>query len=226
MEVILLIGVFILVIGFALKIDPIAVVLISALTTALVGGSSFIEAVEMLGTEFVNSRYLTMFFLTLPVIGISERYGLKEQATKLIQKSNKVTTSKILTTYLVLRQIAGAMSLRLGGHPQFVRPLVEPMAQGAASKDLGEDHEFIDEVKSASAAAENYGNFFGQNLFYAASGVLLVASTLKDYNVEASKIVIYGIPIAICALIIAVIQFSLLERKIERKKKSKKGVDQ
>ena len=41
----------------------------------------------MLGKAFVDNRLVTLFLLTLPMVGISERFGLKQQAVVLIEKS-------------------------------------------------------------------------------------------------------------------------------------------
>ena len=217
----LLIGILIIVVGFILKLDSIAVVLVAAIVTALIGGMSFVEILTTLGEQFVNARYMSLFFLTLPVIGISERYGLRKRAITLIKGMSTVTSGRLLTMYLLIREAAAAMSLRLGGHPQFIRPLIEPMAQGAAEKDGAISEELKDEIKGLAASAENYGNFFGQNLFYASSGVLLIVGNLQDYKVEAGQIVLYSIPVAIIAFIIAAIQFYYLDRKI--KKAQEKG---
>ena len=56
---------------------------------------------------------------------------LKQQASKLISNVKKITTGRLLTLYLIIREIAGVASIRIGGHPQFVRPLINPMVQGA-----------------------------------------------------------------------------------------------
>jgi len=168
-----LIGVLIVVLGFALKLDIIAVVLVSGLTTGLVAGLSFMEILDILGKSFVETRYMTLFVLTLPVIGICERYGLREMATELISKAKNATTGRILNIYTFIREASSAMSLRLGGHPQFVRPLINPMAQGAAISKYGEiDEEDEEKIKAQAAAMDNYGNFFGQNVFIANAGVL------------------------------------------------------
>ena len=65
---------------------------------------------------------------------------------------------------------SGVASIRIGGHPQFVRPLINPMVQGAlrtrynlTDKDI--DEKDIEKLKAEASAMENYGNFFGQNLF-------------------------------------------------------------
>ena len=67
--------------------------------------------------------------LTLPVIGILERYGLKERAEALITKSKGATTGRVLMSYFTIRE-SSALGLNIGGHAQTVRPLVAPMAEG------------------------------------------------------------------------------------------------
>lgn len=219
----LLVGVALVVVGFLLKLDSIAVVLVSAIVTALIGGMSFNEILTTIGTSFVNGRGTSIFILTLPIIGISERYGLRERAVKLIEGFGKMTAGKVLWVYNLIRQLAAAFSLRLGGHPQFVRPLIQPMAEAAAQAELpkGEhlDEASIEEVKAAAAASDNYGNFFGQNLFAASSGVALMVTTLTENHITASSAEISGwsIPIFIIVLILSAIQFSLLDRRIRKR---------
>ena len=215
-----LIGVLIVVLGFALKLDIIAVVLVSGLATGLVSGLSFTEILNILGTSFVDTRYMTLFVLTLPVIGICERYGLREMATELISRAKNVTTGKLLSFYTFIREVAAAMSLRLGGHPQFIRPLINPMAQGAAISKYGPlDEDDEESIKAHAAAVENYGNFFAQNIFIANSGVLLIVSTLEklNYNVDPSDVAKASVPIAICTFIVVFIFNYLLDRKLARK---------
>ncbi|WDV48257.1 DUF969 domain-containing protein [Clostridiaceae bacterium M8S5] len=220
-----LIGILIVVVGFFLKLDTIAVVLIAGITTGLLGGLNIIEILDKIGTTFVNSRNMSIFLLTLPVIGILERNGLRERAAHLINNLKSATVGKVLSTYTTIRMIAAALSLRLGGHVQFIRPLINPMAFGAAQntyENVDEDTEEI--IKGYAAASENYGNFFGQNVFITAGGVLLVINTLKEQGItvtdaEVSK---NAIPVAIIALILAIIQNYLLDKKISRKLKVRK----
>lgn len=87
MEWIKLIGILVILVGFLLKLDTIAVVLIAGLATALVSGIDFTDFLSMLGKAFVDNRLVTLFLLTLPMVGISERFGLKQQAVVLIEKS-------------------------------------------------------------------------------------------------------------------------------------------
>src|SRR5690554_4354877 len=79
-EALKLIGVLIVVIGFTLKKDTIATVVVAGIVTGLVAGMSPIEILDVLGDSFITQRLATLFVLTLPAIGICERYGLKDKA--------------------------------------------------------------------------------------------------------------------------------------------------
>ena len=186
MEIIKLIGVVIVVIGFALKFDTIATVVIAGIATGLVAGMTPMEILTTLGTSFVSQRTATLFVLTLPAIGICERYGLKEKAIDFIRSIKNATTGRVILIYQAIRTLAAAFSVRLGGHPQFVRPVVVPMAEGAAAAKYGEITDDVsDMIRGASAGAENYGNFFAQNCFMGASGTLLIVSTLNEQGFAA-----------------------------------------
>lgn len=221
MEWLKLIGIVIIVVGFYLKWDTIGTVLIAAVVTGLVSNMNFIEILETLGKAFVDNRMVSLFILTLPMVGIIERYGLKTQATRLINNMKGVTAGRIMSVYLFIREIAGLASIRIGGHPQFVRPLMNPMVQAAAKSTYNRKLEEEDEekLKAHISAMENYGNFFGQNLFVGASGVLLIVATFKSLNMEVTgvQIALYSVPIAIVALIIGVVQNILFDRKLNRK---------
>lgn len=170
-----LIGVLIIIVGFLIKFDTIAVVLIAGVVTGLVSGMSIHDIVSLIGSEFVKNRQMSIFLLTLPAIGILEHYGMKERAGALIAKFKAASAGRILTAYQAMRELAVAFSVSgLGGHVQFVRPLIYPMALAAAQKQGEVPEEIDEEIKGDSAAAENFGNFFAQNLFPASSGVLLI----------------------------------------------------
>lgn len=213
-----LIGVLIVVIGFIFKIEIIFTVLVAGLATGLVAGLDFNEILTVLGESFVANRAVSLFILTLPLIGISERYGLKQRSVYLIEKLGKLTVGGVLSIYMIARQIAGALSIRISGHVQFVRPLVNPIAQAAGTIKNDELNEEEEGIKALSAASENYGNLYGQNLFAGSSGVLLIASTLAQfgYDVTGLKIAKASIIMDIIVLVIAVIQFRLYDKKISR----------
>lgn len=218
----LFIGVAIIVVGFAMKVDSIAVVIVAAVVTALIGGIGVVDILETLGKNFVGQRGMSMLILTLPLVAISERYGLKEQAVKLIQKVEKLTVGRLLWLYQLVRQSAAAASLKLGGHPQFVRPLIYPMAEGAARVGRTEplDDKTEDLLKGAASASDNYANFFGQMLFPASAGVALIVGTLKDagYPVTLSEIALWSVPVFVIALVLSAVQFTLLDKKLKRGK--------
>ena len=96
MEVIKLIGVLIVIVGFILKLDTLAVVVVAGLATGLVAGMSPMKILETLGTAFITNRTATLFILTLPVIGICERNGLKDKAVDFITSLKNATTGRLI----------------------------------------------------------------------------------------------------------------------------------
>lgn len=214
-----LIGILIVVFGFLFKVETLFTILLAGICTGLVSGLSINEILTIIGDSFISNRAVSLFMITLPVIGILERYGLRQRAVFLIQKIEKLTTGLIFTMYMFIRQIAGLLSIRMSGHPQFVRPIINPMAQAAGGKNL--DGEDIESIKALSAASENYGNFFGQNLFAGSSGVLLIASTLNElgYTVSAIDIAKSSIIMAFIALTVVFIQSRMFDFKLQNKMK-------
>lgn len=220
MNLLPLIGILIIIVGFTMKMDTIAVVVIAGLVTALVSGISISEFFVMLGEGFINNRLVTIFILTLPMIGLAETYGLKNQAVRLINKVKGLTTGSFLSMYLFLRELAGFLSIRIGGHPQFVRPLVQPMAEAAAiSKHEEIDEDTKEKIKAQSAAMENIGNFYAQNTFVASAGTLLIAGTLESlgYEVMAIDVARASLPIALCAFVLTAISNYFFDQRMNRK---------
>lgn len=220
-----LIGILVIVVGFILKLDTIAVVLSAGVITGLLGGMDITQILDTLGSTFVTQRSMALFLLILPIIGLCERYGLKERATYLIQKLKGMSAGRIATLYLFIRELAIAAGVKLG-HAEFVRPLIEPMAQGAATSQYGElDEETEEEIKAMCAASDNVGNFFAQNIFLANSGVLLIVGTLEElgYNVDALAVSKAALPIAGVALVFAFIQNMYIDKKIAKRYAAKGG---
>ncbi|HEX6625802.1 MAG TPA: DUF969 family protein, partial [Pyrinomonadaceae bacterium] len=79
--------------------------------------------------------------------------------------------------------------------------------------------EEVEKIKAGTAASENYGNFYGQNLSPVQSGVLLVYGVLGGlgYTVSVWSIVLYAIPIATLSVVVAAIQFRLFDARLRRK---------
>ena len=84
-DAIKLIGIVIVIIGFALKFDTLATVVVAGIVTGLVGGMSIMDILSTLGAAFLTNRTATLFILTLPVIGICERMGLRDKAVDFIR---------------------------------------------------------------------------------------------------------------------------------------------
>lgn len=220
-----LIGILVIVAGFILKLDTIAVVLTAGVLTGFLGGMNIVEILDTLGSTFTTQRSMALFLLILPIIGLCERYGLKERATHLIQKLKGMSAGRIATLYLFIREIAIAAGVKLG-QAEFVRPLIEPMAQGAAVSKYGAvDEKTEEDIKAMTAAADNLGNFFAQNIFVANSGVLLIVGTLEElgYQVDALSVANAAIPVAVIALIFGFIQNTLLDKKIAKRYAKKEG---
>ena len=220
MEVIKLIGVLIVIVGFILKLDTLAVVVVAGLATGLVAGMSPMQILDTLGTAFITNRTATLFILTLPAIGLCERNGLKDKAVDFITSLKNATTGRLIAIWQIIRTVASAFSLRIGGHPQFIRPLINPMAQAAAEVQYGElDDKTQDEIKGMCAGSENYGNFFAQNCFMGASGTLLIVSTLTEqgYPVDALQIAGQSVPIAVLSVVVGVIYALLFDQILKRR---------
>jgi uncharacterized membrane protein len=136
-------------------------VIAAALVTTLAAGQSFLAFLDLLGKAFVDNRAVWLFLLTLtltlPLIALSERYGLKEQAVNLISKLHALTPGRFPTIFTVFRQLTGIFGIRISGMVQFVRPIVHPMSS-AAGRSRGSSSESDTElVKAESALSENIG---------------------------------------------------------------------
>ncbi|MCM0032353.1 DUF969 domain-containing protein [Sandarakinorhabdus limnophila] len=198
-----LIGIGIVVIGFALRANPLAVVVAAAFGSGLGAGLSVPEVVAALGKAFHQNRYVSVPWITLPVIGLMERAGLQEQAAALIARTKSATTSRILLIYLGFRQITAALGLtQIAGHAQTVRPLLAPMTEAAATRDnptISEDGR--NKVKAMAAATDNVGIFFGEDIFLAIASILLIKGFLESAGiiVQPLQLSVWAIPTALAA---------------------------
>ena len=221
-----LVGILIIIVGFVLKLDTIAVVVTAGITTGLVAHMGIGEILNTLGEAFVTNRTTCLFMLIVPIIGLCERYGLKAKAIMLIKKASNLSTGILLSGYTLVREATIAMGVTLGGHPQFVRPLVSPMAEGAAIAKYGElDQEDLDKIRAYSAASDNIGNFYAQNVFMANAGILLIASTLEGLGikVDALELPKVAIIVAVIAFVLWIAQNIMLDRKLKKKYEARKN---
>ncbi len=134
-----LVGVGVIIIGFVLRFNPMLVVVLAALATGLAAPMPLMQIFSAIGTAFVKARNLPLIILLpLAVIGLLERHGLREHAQAWIARIASATVGRLLIVYLGVRELTAAIGLTsLGGHPQMVRPLLAPMAEGAAENRFG-----------------------------------------------------------------------------------------
>jgi uncharacterized membrane protein len=215
-----LVGIALVVIGFALRFNPLLVVAVAAIATGLLGHMSFLKVLATLGHGFNENRYVTISYIVLPVIGILERYGLQQRARTVIAAMRGATTGRLLIVYLVFRQLVSAVGLKdVAGHAQAVRPLVAPMAVAAAEKQHGRlDPDTDERVKAMAAATDNVGVFFGEDIFFAIASILLIQGTLAGFGIVLTpfQLSVWAIPTAICAFLIHGARLLLLDRRLRR----------
>src|ERR1700741_989071 len=139
MHMLTLVGVGIVILGFALKLNPLLVVVTAAVATGLAAGIDLVAIVTQFGHAFTQNRYMALVWLTLPVIGMLEKNGLKERAQTLIAQVGAATTGRLLMPYMAIRQLPASLGLTaFGGHAAMGRPRVAPMAEAAAENRYGE----------------------------------------------------------------------------------------
>lgn len=215
-----LIGILIVVIGFALRLNPLLVVAIAAIATGLASGRGPYEVIAAFGKAFTESRYVAIVWLVLPVIGLLERAGLKERARDVISGIQSATTGRVLMAYLALRQISAALGLvSLGGHAQMVRPLIAPMAEGAAESRFGDlPLKTRHLIRANAAAVDNIGVFFGEDIFIAIGSILLIKGFLEQNKivVEPMSLALWAIPTAVIAFAIHCTRLVLFDRRLKR----------
>ncbi len=216
-----LLGILVIVAGFALRFNPLLVVTAAGLTTGWAVELDWVTLIETFGEKFLNSRQLASFILILPVIALVERYGLQQSAKTWISKLNSITSARIMAFYFIVRECSAALGLTsIGGQAQTVRPLLAPMALGAATARYGELPKPVrDMICAYSAACENIALFFGEDIFIAFGAVLLMDAFLKENGIagiEPLYIGLWAIPTALAALTVQLVRLAMLEDKIVR----------
>ena len=225
-----LLGVGVLVLGFVLRLNPLVVIVIAALVTGLmaalgpgVGGAELwavaVATLEAFGKAFNDSRYFHITWLILPLIGLLEREGLQERARIVISRARAATAGRLMLVYLILRQATSALGLTsLGGHPQMVRPLLAPMAEGATEREGTITERARFRIRGMAAATDNIGLFFGEDIFIAIGSIVLMVGFLEQAGiiVEPLQLSVWAIPTAVAALIVHGARLLMFDRKLER----------
>ena len=226
-----LLGIAVVVFGFVVRANPLLVVMSAAMVTGLAAAwtpaadlatmwGAGVDTLALFGKAFNDNRFISLVWMVLIAIGLLERSGLQERARMVIAKIPAATSSAVLWVYLVMRQGFSAMGLTsLGGHAQMVRPLVAPMAEGAAEAKFGplpDRERYL--IRSHSAAADNIGLFFGEDIFIAIGSILLMVGFLETNGITVSplQLSVWAIPTAIAALAVHTVRLWLLDRHLKR----------
>ena len=201
--------------GFLLRFNPLLVVAVSALVTGVAAGIDPIALLGIFGKAFNDSRYVTVIYIVLPVIGLLEHHGLLTRARTLITGMRRATPGRLLVAYLLFRQVTAALGLNsVAGQAQTVRPLIAPMAEAAAEKVTGGDTAGED-AKALAAATDNVGVFFGEDIFLAFGSVLLMKATLEGFGIrlEPLQLSVWAIPTALAAFAIHAFRLWRFDRR-------------
>jgi uncharacterized membrane protein len=226
-----LLGIAVLVLGFVLRANPLLIVLAAALVTGLAAACTpGVDAAALLhaatntlaafGKAFNANRYVSVVWLVLAAIGMLERLGLQERARMWISGVKAATVGRLLMIYFVVRQVTAALGLTsLGGHAQMVRPLLAPMAEGAAEARYGplpDRARFL--IRAHCAAADNIALFFGEDIFIAIASILLIKSFLEQNGIaiDPLRLSVWAIPTAVAAFLIHGARLALLDGKLRR----------
>jgi uncharacterized membrane protein len=213
-------GIAVVIAGFALRLNPLLVVVTAAIVTGLAAHIDFLKIVAMLGHAFVANRFIAIAWLVLPVIGLLERGGIRERARVLVSHIHAATTGRVLLVYLALRQISAALGLTaLGGHVQMVRPVIAPMAEAAAERTAPLDDKTRESVRANAAAVDNIGVFFGEDVFVAIGSILLIKGVLEQNGIVVAPIQlsVWAIPTAVLAFGVHGVRLWLLDRRLKRR---------
>jgi len=210
-----LLGVAVVVAGFALRLNPVLVVVVAGITSGVASGMGIGDLLALLGTSFVSNRVLLLFTLTLPVIGLLEHYGLRERAQQWVAGFRNLSLARLLVSYLAMRQLLSMFGLYdIAGHAQTVRPLLAPMSEQAVARDAPIDEPTRMRVRALAAATDNVGRFFGEDVFLAFGAVLLIQGFYErnGIHLEPLTIALWALPTAIAAFVIHSIRIVLAQR--------------
>ncbi len=225
-----LIGVAVIIAGFILRFNPMIVVIGAAIVTAFAAGFGAVATLNAIGTGFLKARNLTLgILLPLATIGLLERHGLRQHAQSWIQRFRNATAGQLLIVYLAAREFTAALGLTgLGGHVQMVRPLIAPMAEGAAEARHGPLPDRIRfKLRAFAAATDNVGLFFGEDIFVAFGAIVLITTFLKEAGiaVEPLKVAFWGLPTAGAAFVVHAIRLWRLDAALAREMSDTPVVD-
>ena len=223
----ILLGVAVVVVGFAARFKPQLVVVAASLATGLAAGLAPLDVLAAFGKAFNENRYVSVALLVLPMVGVVERAGLQERARALMLRFKGVSVGPLLIAYMAFRQITSALGLTsIAGQTQSIRPIVAPMTEATVETHVGVlTDETRYRVRAFAAATDNIGYFFGEDVFVAIGSILLMVGFLASSGITIDPIhlSIWAIPSAIAAFAIHSVRLLLFDRRLRREAQSPKA---
>jgi uncharacterized membrane protein len=217
----ILLGVAVIVVGFAIRLNPLLVVVAAALTSGWFAGLTPLEVIAAFGKAFNENRFVSTAYLVLPLVGMLERAGLRERAAAIIGGLRGVSVGRLLVGYMAFRQLTTAIGLMpIAGQAQTIRPLVAPMAEAAAEvRDGAPDDATRHAIRAMAAATDNVAVFFSEDIFVAMGSVLLMVGFLTSSKIvlDPLRLSVWAIPTALSAFAIHAARLILFDRRLARK---------
>ena len=153
------------------------------------------------------------------MIGLLERYGLQQRARDGDREDQGGDGGAAAAHLPAAAAGDGGARAHLDR-----RPPADGPAAGRADGDGGGggaqwrplDEETEEKVKAYSAATDNVGLFFGEDIFIAIGSIILIQSTLATYGYELAplELAMWAIPTAIAAFLIHGTRLLLFDRTI------------
>ena len=215
-----LLGVLVVIVGFALKLEPIAIIFVSAAVTAVCGQIPLTELLETVGSTFVANRTQLITLILMILTGTLERNGLKEAGAELIRQLQGLSTGMLMAVWGIAHEFFIIFKIPIGSVPAYVLPILMPMTVGIVESNgraVAEEHEEC--MKALYGMHYNVGNFFGQCCFAANASVLLIQSTQANigYEVHVMQIVQVQIPVAAFAMLMAAVYTIVVDTRMSKK---------
>ncbi len=209
-------GILVIGLGFLLRWNPLLAVMLAGIVTGLAAGMSLAEVLRLFGRYFVDNRFITLpIVLMIPLVAVLEKHGLRECAAGIIGRLRNATAGRVLLGYHVLRGATSMVGLGIGNHASMVRPIVVPMAEGAAGPAMRDPAARAD-LRAHAAAAENLGNFFADDIIVAVGPVLLIKGFFDAAGVAVGvwSIALWGAPTAAFVVLAGWWRYARLDRRL------------